>query len=278
MSEPLHDELNEFDARTENELKKIKLSLEHGMDLTQSFASPDLPPETEGLFLDYIQKWEEQFAQRKTITVYELAGKPSFRPVGEVPEADISKVLTEMQDLLNKHSINLETLCEVNDRELYRFITEELLHEETEDIQIEGMRHCFIYEEFHPNHPYDIKNRCTEIMEHLASEMGDMTVTQWALADEITIDGQVCAKEAYNEHIVRFQGLFNSITLNQFSFESVTVNEAGDEASAIALVHYTVTTDDNQAMELKGNIIFNLTCQHEWWTIHEMNTPWKIAV
>lgn len=45
----------------------------------------------------------------------------------------------------------LDFLCDVDDAEAYRFITEELMDEEIDDIRIEGLRHCFIYEEFHPN-------------------------------------------------------------------------------------------------------------------------------
>jgi hypothetical protein len=57
---------------------------------------------------------------------------------------------------MNEHNIVLDTLCPVNDKELYRFITEELFLHEIDNIQIEGMMTCFIYEEFHPNAEYDI--------------------------------------------------------------------------------------------------------------------------
>src|SRR4051812_9475232 len=69
---PENEEDQIHDQRTENELKKIKLALEHGMDMSQSFTDPDLPPELEGEFLDYMQQWEDQYAQRKRTTVFEM--------------------------------------------------------------------------------------------------------------------------------------------------------------------------------------------------------------
>jgi len=53
---------------------------------------------------------------------------------------------------------------------LYRFITEELFKEELDDIKIEGMTHHYIYEEFHPNHEHDIKNRCKEFLDEFLNK------------------------------------------------------------------------------------------------------------
>jgi hypothetical protein len=276
MDEHLDEKQNELDATTENELKKIKLSLEHGMDLSQSSVSPDMPPEIEGQFLDYIQEWEDQYAQRKMTTVFNMAGGPVFRPVGEIPDEEISAALDEAMELLNKHTIHVDTLCDVDDRELYRFITGEFLSEKINDIRIEGMMHSFIYEDFHPNHPYDIKKRCTEVIEYLADRKGPDRMIPWGLADQVACGGQVYTKEDLNEHVIRFRKLFSSLTLTEFNYLSVTVSETEDEATAVAFVHYSGITEDGQAMELTGNCTFYLRCKYEWWMIHQLETPWKI--
>lgn len=275
MSEPQNEKQHELDAETENELKKIKLSLEHGMDLSESFTSPDLSPETEGQFLDYIQKWEDQYAQRKMTTVYEMAGRPTFRVINDVPDEEINATLGELMEQLNKHSIQLDTLCAVSDKELYRFITEELLNVEVADIHIDGMMHCFTYEDFHPNHPYDIKNRCTEFIRHIADKEGDKAIIPWGLADQITSSGQVYTKEALNERIVRFHELFSNLTLNEFNYVSVTLNEAENEAIAIAYVECSGMIND-QPVKLAGDCNFYLRCEYEWWVIHQFETPWKM--
>lgn len=275
MGEPRNKKQNEFDTKTENELKKIMLSLEHGMDFSKSFASPDMLPETERHFLNYIQNWEDQYAQRKMTTVYEMAGRPTFRLINDVPDGEINATLGELIEHLNKHSIQLDTLCVVSDKELYRFITEELLNVEMADIYIDGMMHCFTYEEFHPNHPYDIKNRCTEFIRHIADKRGDKAIIPWGLADQITSSGQVYTKEALNERLVRFHGLFSDLTLNEFNYVSVTLDESENEAIAIAYVDCSGMTN-GQPVKLAGDCNFYLKREYEWWVIYQFETPWKI--
>jgi hypothetical protein len=275
MNEPLNE--NQNDAETENDIKKIKLSLEHGVDFAQSSVSPDLTAEIEGQFLDYIQNWEEQFARRKMTTVYEMAGKPTFMPISEIPGDEISTALENALKRLDKYSIRLDTLCDVSDYELYRFITEELLQVEINDIHIEGMLHCFTYEEFHPNHPYDIKNRCTEVFNHIASVETEEKIIPWGLDDQISCGGQVYNKEDLNKHMIRFRQSFAELNFIDVSYKSVTLNTEENEATAVAVAHFLGTTTDNQPLELNDECEFHLRCEYGWWVINQLETPWGIT-
>ena len=210
-------------------------------------------------------------------TVHSILGLPFFKSVSEIPDDEIEGTLNEAMVFLGEHNIALDTLCEVDTRELYRFITEELLVLEITDIRIEGMMHHFTYEEFHPNYPYDIKNRCTEFINYIADKERDETIVPWGVADEITSNGRVLTKNELNESIVRFRELFSVLTLIESNHISVTLNETQDEATAIVFVHYSGVTDGKQTVELTGNCIFNLRCEYKWWTIHQFETPWKIV-
>jgi hypothetical protein len=143
----------------ENQFMKMKLMLENG-------AKFDTPPQEEGLeldpaienqFLKNIIEFEKQFEEHKTIKVFDKIGKPShLLPVAKIPDAEIDKAWRELYDLLYKHSIDL-SVCSPNisSRELYRFATEELFQVEMDDINVPGMIHGFIYDEFHPDPVYD---------------------------------------------------------------------------------------------------------------------------
>ncbi|MCD6010292.1 MAG: hypothetical protein K0Q79_154 [Flavipsychrobacter sp.] len=211
------------DIHTEIEIKKIKLALEHGMDFSNSYSNPDTPPEVEGQFLDYIQQWEDQFAKHKTISVYDFTGNPSFRPLSEIPDSEIEIDLNRIMDIMQQHSVDLGTLCAVDDKELYRFIIEELFLHEMNDIRIEGMRHCFTYEEFHPNHEYDIKNRCTEIIEHITDKKRSDLIP-WGLADNVMCRDTFYTKDELNKKMLNFRDSFRAIALRDFQYTSVTVN------------------------------------------------------
>jgi hypothetical protein len=263
------------DLRTENEIKKIKLALEHGMDLSNSYSDADLPPEVEGEFLDYMQQWEDQFAQRKMIAIYDFIDKPAFRPLPDIPEAEVGTELNRVLEILQQHSIVLDTLCDVADRELYRFITEELFVLETNDIRIEGMMHCYTYEEFHPNHEYDIKNRCTELINHITDKEKDNTTEPWGLADNISIGESSFTKAELNQKIINFRDSFSAFVLHEFEYTTINLNEEENVAEALAHIHYTGTIDGSgETMEFEGMCSFHLKCEYEWWTIDKLEMPW----
>ena len=277
MRNPKEEELNELDAQTENELKKIKLSLEYGMDFSQSFASPDFPQETESQFLDYIQQWEYQNANRRMTTIFDRLGKPVFRPICEMQDDEIDIALSKALELLENHSIRIDTLCEVGNKEMYRFITEELFNVEIADIRSDGMMHCFTYEEFHPNHPYDIKNRCTEFIRHITDKEGDKTLIPWGLADQIIYRGRVYSKEELNSNIVKFHSLLNSLSLNEHEYISVILNDTEDEANVLVFLDFTGMIND-QLIDFSGSCNFHLKCEYDWWTIDQFETPFEIIM
>jgi len=282
MQEPLENNEEQFDLNTENELKKIKLSLEHGMDLSKSFTDSDTPPEIEGAFLDYVQQWEDQFAQHKTIVIYDLIGRPEYIPVQDLENDQLAAELNRINDLLQSHDVYLDTLCEVEDRELYRFITEELLVQEMDDIRIPGMRHCFTYEEYHPNHPYDIKNRCVEIIEH-TFEKQRSDLAPWGLDDEIEVGGNMIAKEALSRKMINFRDSFSALTVHKREVVSVTVQERsapGEPLTAQAIydVQYSGTIEGSaETIEAASRFTFDLVCQYEWWVVNKLAMPGIIA-
>jgi hypothetical protein len=263
------------DLNTENEIKKIKLALEHGMDFSKSFSDTELPPEIEGKFLDHIQEWEDQFAQHKMISIYDLAGKPSFRPLAEIPANEVETELNRILEILQQHSIVLDTLCEVEDRELYRFVTEELLNKETNDVRIEGMMHCFTYEEYYPNHEYDIKNRCTELVNHIIDMEKDGDIVPWGLADNVWNEGNLLTKEELNNKIIHFRDSFSSFTGHDFEYTTVSINDEKNEAEAAAHIHFTGHIEGcAETMEFEGICSFSLKCEYDWWTINKFEMPW----
>ena len=101
MEEPFeHDEDELEKIRLENEIKKIKLSLEHGMDLSHSYTDEELPPEVEGAFLDHIKQWEEQFAQRKRIAVYDFIGRPGYLPLSGMETVQVKPQLERIMEIM----------------------------------------------------------------------------------------------------------------------------------------------------------------------------------
>jgi hypothetical protein len=278
MQEPFEDdEKSEEDIenlRLENEIKKIKLSLEHGTDLSGQLSDAELPPEVEGKFLDYIQQFEDEFAKRRTILVYDLAGRPECRPEAEIPEDEISAELKTVLNILHINSISITTICDVPERELYRFITEELFNVETNDIRIPGMSHGFIYEEFHPNHEHDIKNRVTELVEYLFDKEKENATDLWELADEVETGDKVFPKKDLIEKLAHFRDAFSSFTVHDFSINVITASDADDNGEAHCTIHYSADIEGSaETMDFEGESAFCLKRQYEWWMITKFEIP-----
>lgn len=266
-----HSEEKFDDLRLENEIKKIKLALEHGGNLISASDEP-LPPEVESQWLDYIKEFEEELAKRKKILVYNLLGRPNYRLVNTIPDNEITEELNKVRDLLHNHAITVDTVAPVPDRELYRFITEEIFREETNDFNIEGLITCFIYEEYHPNHDYDIRARCTEFVHHVLDKKKEWAPDYLGLANELHTGDTTMSKQEATRKIIHFRDSFSRLVILNFSVNAVHIN--GDTANAECTIHCTGTIEDSdETMNFSGDCYFSLVYTSKLWVISKVDIP-----
>ena len=131
--------------------KKDKLRDNHGMEF--EFTDPQLSPEMESEWLDNVLEFEEQFDAGKTITVRERIGNPSITPLKDMSIYALDQAITELLELMIAHGISVDFLGEVDNIEAYRYLTEELLDYEIDDIRVEGYMTCFT----HTSLEYDVQ-------------------------------------------------------------------------------------------------------------------------
>jgi hypothetical protein len=117
--------------------KQEQLRDEFGMLF--DYADPDLSPEAHNEFLDDVLEFERQFENASRITVRERIGNPPLQPSAEIPLYALEETLNNVLDLLAEHGIVIDFMGNWDDLAAYRFITEELLDEEMDDIRIKGM-------------------------------------------------------------------------------------------------------------------------------------------
>lgn len=150
--------------KAENDFMKMKLMLEKGAQFGIRSDEEEIDPGIENQFLRNVIEFEKQFDQHKTIKVFDKVGKPDhFKAVAEIPDAEIEKAWEQLYEHLYSHAIDL-SVCSPNitARELYRFATEELFDYKMDDVDIPGMIHGFIYDEFYPDPLYDNSRIATE--------------------------------------------------------------------------------------------------------------------
>ena len=117
---------------------------------------------------------------------------------------------------------------------MYRFITQELLDEEIDDIQIPGMVSHFVYEEFHPNDEDDITDAIEEFLFTLFN--GDFKDSQ-GMHDHILSEESMHDSHGLPITLQAFKGLLGEFyeaypLLAGYEFVINNIQVDGDQAFA----------------------------------------------
>lgn len=268
----------DYNRKIDNELKKKELEKKYGAMFGGS--DTNLSPQAESDWLQYIEKFEEEFSVAKRTTVYDYMGKPSFTKLDELQAQEVAEELQRLYDLLDENNITLDTLCEVVDEELYRFITEELFLHEMDDMRIPGMMSCFIYEEFHPNAEYDIQEACDNFfqftmakMENIGGKGYDMLYVD--TANYIDAEGAVMDESNVVDNINNFLSSFDSFEIITNEIKHIEIDKDQKDAMVSFVIHYKGLFDKrNEAIDFKGDGCFKLRpCEYGGWSIYHINLP-----
>jgi hypothetical protein len=138
MNEQETDEMRRRIQESLIEAKRNQLRDEYGMQF--DYMDSELAPEAKNEWFDYLLEFERQFENAPRITVRERIGNPPIQPVEAIPLSGLEEAVNGLLDLLAEQNIVVDFLGEWDDLAAYRFITEELLDEEMDDIRIEEMR------------------------------------------------------------------------------------------------------------------------------------------
>jgi len=268
----------EIDRKIDNELKKRDLTKKYGASFSN--INDDLSPEIENIWLNNIEEFEKQYEKAKLTTVWEYIGKPEYRKITEINESEISPRLNELFDLLDKNNISLDTICDVEEKELYRFITDELFEHEMDDMRIPGMTSCFIYEEFHPNAKNEIERAIDYFFRMTMAKMKNIGGEGYDLLyiDEqnfCDIDGNTIDKEKVIKSINTFLDSFDSLSIVTYDVKSLAINKEEEDACVDFHICYRGVFDGTaQYVEYKGDGSFKLhPSEYGGWSIYQIDMP-----
>jgi hypothetical protein len=154
----MSQELNkEEQLKLENDFLKMKLMLENGAEFGVVEEARPIPLELENEFMRNIIEFERNWENPKRVKLFDKIERPvHFKPVMEIPDDEMETAWNNLSAYLQQYGISLDACSpNINKRELYRFALEELFEHEMDDINIPGMMHGFIYDEFHPDPEYE---------------------------------------------------------------------------------------------------------------------------
>lgn len=258
------------ELKFENDFRKAKLQLEKGAIIK---GNSNIPPEIESMFLDHIEKFDKAYKTAGLISVFEKIGCPVIKSFEVISDKSIKKELNSLLRKMMKKGIIVESICEISDREMYRFITKELFKHEINNIPIKGMMTHFTYEEFHPNHAYDIKRTVEdfiktllqnkEIPEHYFLGKELKTGTRKKLTEKEAIDKFNFIRSFYSE-----------FELTKFAFTGWEINKKNTGAKIFFDIAYQATFEGSREKQSFNDRGFaHLKKEWDFWTISKINIP-----
>jgi hypothetical protein len=257
----------------ENEFMKLKMMAEFGGDFV---GSENIPPEVENQFLKQIINFHKQHETSELTTIYKFIGEPEYNHVHDLSDAEVKKELKRLSKIMAKSGVSLDVLAETPDREIYRFITEELFKHEIENVRMKGWVNQFIYEEFHPNAEYDIKNTVSYALQSIFDKGSPFIEDHFSEELKNSI-GLSLDTEELKEKINSFWSNYSSIELDSFEITSLQIDKETNKANAICDVVYKTQKEKGRRYK-KENITaeFQLEASklvNSWWDISKISCP-----
>jgi hypothetical protein len=266
-----------YDKKIDNGLKKKELEEKYGAHFSEF---NELPPEMENQWLNSIEAFEKQFDSAKQTTVWEYIDKPIFKTKDELKPHEISKELERLVELMGKSNIALSTLCEVEDAELYRFITEELFQHEMDDIRIPGMTCNFIYEEFHPNAKLDIKDAIDYFFRMTMSKMENIGGDGYDLLyidtkNHKDSNGNTVDKQKVIDSINHFLDSFDKFEVVSYNEKTFEINQEETDAKVTFTIHYKgLFENSSETHDFRGEGCFKLKpSEYDGWEMYYIDLP-----
>jgi hypothetical protein len=259
----------------ENQILKLKLQAESGANFFMN-DEHELPPEVENDFLKQVQMFEEAWQNVKQVKVYELIGSPEYKNEASLTDTEVESELENLHELLHSHNMSLNVIGEYEPRVIYKFITEELFIHETDDLNLPGWSTNFIYEEFHPNHSLDIRNRANEFVESWLERR--FCEYSWELGDEFVLsDGRTLSKEILLLKFNRLFELFAEFKNSEHEILDVSFKWDDQQQNGIGhaegFINYEAVLENGEIVSIGGPFKLYMSNEHGWWRIFYFDFP-----
>lgn len=263
---PLHEDPAK-NLRIENEILQMKLRAEFGGVCN---TSSNIPPELENEFLKSVLEFERKFKDVQFIPLAELIGNPPIKKSESLSDQAIVIELDRLTAMLHAKQI-VVSFCRKRDaRFKYRFITEELLQHETENMVIPGLIKYFVYEDFHPDHEITLHDRTLNILASWFERCPEMM--EIYLAQKfIQPDGSVFGRRELLKRIKDRMSAFRRFEDCGYNISNISYVLKSDQPGITAMGHsegrikFTAVKPDGSRLPIEGPFKIYFSCEGNWW-------------
>jgi hypothetical protein len=235
------DEMRQRLLEALSQAKRLKLRHKYGLKL--EYTDSELAPEVENEWLDHVLEFERQFEQAARITVRERIGDPAIQPLRDLPSPAVGEAVMALLELLQTHGIAVDFLGDVDEPEAYRYLTEELLDQELDDIRIEGLTTHFTY----TTPEYDVQMWVENFVLDVFTQEKEYFLPGLAKQPLFNVHGEAITAAQFQQTL---EAVWDRLPpTNCFTVKPITVQVEGDEAEVWALVAW-----NDEAPQTKGQV------------------------
>ena len=270
MAKKKRKEKDPEELSTENELMKLKMMAEFGGKFVDN---ENIPPELENLFLKQILKFHRKSDRTKLTTVFQLIGEPEYDHVNDLSEKEITKELARLLKMMRKKGIDLDFYPETGEREIYRFVVEELFKEEVPEGRVKGWINEFTYEDYYPNPEADAKYITELCLEYVFEK--DAFLLPDLLSDDMKDHlGLTVDTEDVIDTIEEFKQQFNQLKLADLNMKVTELGADGQTARVVADVEYKTQFEKGKKFKTEtARLEIGLTKggdEADWWVVNQI--------
>ena len=232
----------------------------------------DLTEASEKAWLNYILDFEEYHKNAKDVTVWEFIGKPPFVLIDKLDSASISLALDAIYEKMTSNNVLLDFCVAYPDDVIYKFITEELFQHKIQDIKIPGGNICFIYEEFHPNHDYDLRRYSSEHLECLFKPDVIRSHLSFYAMNSIYLNDKLCTKDSLADFIIDFHNLHKRAELRNHTITDLTFDLELNSGKVSVDFNCCLFFNDGGHLEKKENVTLNYLLEYDFWILKKIES------
>jgi hypothetical protein len=234
--------------------------------------NPYLCPEDERSFVRQLEQLDYTIAHPTYLTVHAYLGYPIVKPRVEIKPDNLADELDALLEYLHLNYIAVDFLCDVSDEEAYRFIVDELLDENIEDMRGTGMTTHFIYEEFHPNAEYDAKMWAKNFLSSLLHHHPEWVKTALSKDELYDRRGRPTTRTTFLQQVDTF--LRRHPTIIDIQIDALTCQIDGDYAAVEVATTWTdVQSNPPDRVKIVGRSHLRLKRNDDYWEVIQAQVP-----
>lgn len=259
------------ELHSENEFLKMKMMAEFGGNFVGT--ADNIPPDIENMFLKQVINFHKQHAHAESTTIYKFIGEPEYNSVNDLGDKELKKELKRLIALMKKNGIVLNVLAPTDDRELYRFVTEELFKHEIEGVKMKGWTTEFTYEDFHPNAEYDVRSTIHDALFSIFDK--DTPFFEQNFSEEMKDTlGLSTDVEEFREKTENYKASHLLLCPVKYHIAQMEIDNESGKAEATAELLLKIKHDgDKRAKRIKVTVEFYLEQSKStpsWWLVNRV--------